>query len=347
MATKYRGYDVVSGKHGSPQEEWSPHKAQTEKAFEWWYITNILDNKDGEKLFFHVILFHFSGANYLQAVGLDRNAGQGHYVLSLGLSDYANGIRVEERTFARIEDDYDPIENTMKFDANDISLAWSYQDDTMKIGGRSPRQEVELALTDERGVLWHKDKMGIQGLIAESSPDEPSFYYSIPALKVDGTLSYADEKGNKIRTKVEGQGWCDRQWGDYMTRTWEWCSMRFLDGDRINLYAFPQTGHKIGSYLNRDGKVEYFDNFTVWQKVYFEAPNGVWLASAWDYELPVKAGKYRVRSASQKDFVIGSVQTYFEGMGYIYNEKDELVGYTANESMDIKETGTGPYKSKI
>ena len=289
----------------------------------------------------------FAGAKYLQMVGLDPNSGQGHYSCSYAVSDYARKLRVLEGAFAKIEDAYNPNQNTMKFEAGAFFLEWGYQGEKMKIHGRSPRQKIDLSLVDKTGVLWHKDKMGIHGLIAESSPDEPSFYYSIPALEVEGMLAYTGDDGRQITTKVTGQGWCDRQWGDYLTKSWEWCSMRFLDGDRVNLYAFPQTGHKVGSYMTKEGKTEYFDNFTVRQKSYFEAPDGSWLTCEWDYDLPIKGKKYHVTSASKEDVMISPSNTLLEGMGFIRNEKGEVVGYTANESMDIRATKTGPYKNKI
>ncbi len=347
MIEMYRAYNVTTGEHGTSYEEWSPHKAQTEKTFEWWYLTNILDDENGNKLFQHLILLHSAGSNYLQLWGFDRNSGPGLYSCSFALSDYSRKLRISEVALSKMEHAYTPDNNTMKFSANGFIMSWAYLGAKMAIWGKTARQQIELELEDTKGVLWHRDKLGINGMIAESAPDEPSFYYSIPTLNVNGLLSYTDDHGKKITTRVTGEGWCDRQWGDYMTKSWEWCSMRFFDGDRVNLYAFPQTGHKVGSYMTCSGNAEFFDNFNVYQKNYFEACDGTWLTSEWDYEIPIKNKKYHVVAVSKDDVFVSPGNTLFEGMGLIYDEKEELVGLTANESMDLRATLTGPYKNKF
>ena len=37
---------------------------------------------------------------------------------------------------------------------------------------------------------------------------------------------------------MSGQGWVDRQWGDFLTKSWEWSSLRFSNRARVNLYNF-------------------------------------------------------------------------------------------------------------
>ena len=123
--------------------------------------------------------------------------------------------------------------------------------------------------------------------------------------------------------------------------------MRFFDGDRVNLYAFPQTKHKIGCYWRPDGQIKHFEDFTLRQTEYFESKNGVWLSSAWQYDLPFKEGQYYVGVISKKDVWYGISRTLVESLGEIRNAKGELVGYCVNESMDLKNTKTGPYNNVI
>lgn len=43
-----------------------------------------------------------------------------------------------------------------------------------------------------------------------------SFSYSLPRLRIAGSLSYTDERGKPIAVDVGGSGWADRQWGDFL-----------------------------------------------------------------------------------------------------------------------------------
>ncbi len=348
MAAEYRIYDVVSARHGTPEEEWAPHAAQTEKSFEWWYLTNVLKDEDGKTLFQHIILFHFAGSNYLKAMGLDPKAGQGHFVANIALSDYERGLRIEDLDFAKIEGIFDSERNAVSFKGRETSLDWQFQGPGMAISGKTKRMELDLKLSNLSGSIWNRDSIfNTEGLIAESAREEPSFYYFIPTLPLTGTVAYQDGQGNKIIKKVTGEGWMERQWGDFMTKSWEWCSMRFNDGDRVNLYAFPQTRHKIGCYGQKDGPIQYFENFSLQQKAYFQARNGVWLASSWEYDLPIKEKKYTVDILSRQDVMYGKANTLVEALGELRNAQGELVGYCVNESMDLQVTGTGPYKNII
>jgi predicted secreted hydrolase len=52
-------------------------------------------------------------------------------------------------------------------------------------------------------VLWGEDQ------------DGASFSYSLPRLRIAGSVTYTDERGKRTAVDVSGSGWADRQWGDF------------------------------------------------------------------------------------------------------------------------------------
>src|SRR6266436_8070566 len=111
----------------------------------------------------------------------------------------------------------------------------------------SPRRyglAYDVRITGAGDVMYDKDKLGIEGFIQEGAPEDRSYYYSLPRVQLVGRITYTGKGGVRREIDVTGQGWVDRQWGDFLTKSWEWSSLRFSNGARVNLYNFA-NGYQV------------------------------------------------------------------------------------------------------
>jgi predicted secreted hydrolase len=124
-----------------------------------------------------------------------------------------------------------------------------------------PQLSYGLHLTGAEQVMYAKDKLGIKGFIQQGAQEDRSYYYSLPCVEIVCRINYTGKRGVRREIDVTGQGWVDRQRGDFLTTSWEWCSLRFSKGARVNLYNFangyqPQltrrlTVHRMAGLLYR------------------------------------------------------------------------------------------------
>ena len=73
---------------------------------------------------------------------------------------------------------------------------------------------------------------------------------------------------------------------------WEWSSLRFDNGARVNLYSFGNSleggkAYLVGTYQKADGSLQYFDNFTVKQNGYAKSSDGGWVSYGWSFDFPI------------------------------------------------------------
>lgn len=350
MATSknnYLDYDIKTGIHRSAEEEWGVHKAQTPSFTEWHYWTCIMKGSNGDRFFFFFCDFGMDGdimKGYIKAMNPDFEAPDDKSVF-MGqtlLSNYTKRHFFSDVDIAVMnpEDVFDSETNTKNFTSDRYQAELTYKGDNVIIKAKGPQYDIELKATGANKIMWAKDKLGIEGFIRQGAENDRSFYYSLPDLPFSGKLSYEID-GEQVTTEVTGRGWIDKQWGDFVTKAWEWSSFRFADGDRINLYNF-EKGYQIGSYMKSDGTCEYFDNFTVYQKGYAKTPDNVWFSHGWEYDLPVKGKRYTVQPLSDKNVLVAPGNSFFEGLGRLLDENGEQVGWSVNESMDVRVMENAP-----
>jgi hypothetical protein len=344
-------YDTKRGLHRSAVEEWAPHKSTSSKFIEWHYITFPMIGANGHLYFLFLCNFHMTSAPNVEVI--DKNVpqiqipeGKEMYLNASHFCDYSTDLfkDVAIPTFVSPEEVFDKESNTLKMNAP-FKMDFNYQGDRLSLKASLPIYDLQVEMTGGNRVLWAKDKLGIEGFIQEGAEDDRSFYYSLPKLPFHGTLQYAEKDGTKITTDVYGQGWIDRQWGDYLTKSWEWSSLRFADGDRVNLYNFP-GGHQVGSYQHEDGTCEYFPKFTVIQNGYSKTdpPVNIWFSFGWSYRIPVKDGYYTVEPLSRKNVLVSPGNTLFEGLGRLLDRNGQQIGWAVNESMDVRVMNNAPYQ---
>jgi hypothetical protein len=244
-------------------------------------------------------------------------------------------------------DTWEPRANALRFVAGDYSSEWSYNGDAMNLTVASPQLSYDLRLTDVAQVMYAKDKLGVKGFIQEGAPEDRSYYYSLPRVQIAGRVTYTGRGGVRREIDVAGQGWVDRQWGDFVTASWEWSSLRFNNGARVNLYNF-YNGYQVATYQKADGSTQWFDSFVIRQNGYLKTPErGVWLSWGWSYEFPVMvegSRHYTLEPFSKLDAYENPTGVLFEGPSRLINDDTgETVGIAVTESMDVRIMQNGPY----
>ncbi|MCC8150605.1 MAG: carotenoid 1,2-hydratase [Lachnospiraceae bacterium] len=342
-------YDVQSGIHRSAEEEWMPHVAMSPKFFEWHYITLPMTGANGHQYFMFICAFNFSSEIYKQV------ATEGHpemipegmkiYSTMLHMCDYttdlfkSGGGPVIVSAYAAFDTENNAL--TLTNPEIKLYLNFRYRGDEVYIYCRSDVFECELKCTGGSRVLWMQDRPDKPGFIREGAEGDWSFYYSLPKLPYSGWIRYRDESGKEIYTDVTGQGWIDRQWGDFLTKTWEWTSFRFADGDRINGYNFA-GGYQVLTYQKENGETSFYTDYKVIQNGYARAFDNTWTSYGWDFELPCKDGYYRLEPLSNKNYIPTPGNTIFEGLCKILDKNGEQVGWAAMETMDVKMMHNAP-----
>jgi predicted secreted hydrolase len=334
-------YDVEHPTVRSPVEEWEPHAAQTPNTTEWWYLTSLAFDTAGNPYFLVWCLFHF-GREDARESKIELPKGHRLSVALLGVSDYNSDHHFGDVLVAVTSDDdsWDADSNAVRYDLGDYSGEWSFEDDAMQVTVESPKLLFDLHLTGASQVMYAKDKMDVEGFIQEGAPEDHSFYYSLPRMNLTGRIAFPDKTGARRELEVQGAAWVDRQWGDFLTKSWEWSSFRFSNGARVNLYNFF-NGYQVGTYQHADGSTEWFDSFVVRQNGYMKVPsNGVWLSWGWSYEFPIDiegSRTYTLKPYSQRDVYVTPNNTLYEGPSHLIDDSTgELVGIAVNESMDVR-----------
>jgi predicted secreted hydrolase len=340
-------YDIERPKLRSPAAEWQPHATQTRKSTEWWYLTSLVFDNAGNPYFLVWCLFHFAGED-THNTSIQIPDGHRLNLGILGITDYNSDLHFGDVSVAVMPDDdtWHADSNAVHYDLSDYSGEWSFRDEAMHVRVASPEVLFDLSLTGATQVMYAKDKLGIEGFIQEGAPDDRSFYYSLPRLTISGRIAFPDKTGARREVEVQGTGWVDRQWGDFLTKSWEWSSFRFSNGARVNLYNFA-NGYQVGTYQKADGSTEWFDKFVVRQNGYMKVPgNGIWLSWGWSYDFPIDvegSRSYTLKPYGQQDVYVTPENTLFEGPSRLIDDTTgEVVGIAVSESMDVRIMDNAP-----
>lgn len=345
-------YDLVKGTHRSAEEEWMPHKSLGPNAFEWHYFTAPMTGDNGHRYFLFLCSFNFNAKMYRAAMKQDYQGempeGKLPFVNTVHLCDYDADLYLNgnDVVWTTPDDVFDTGRNAFTLNepdrADSYDIDFVYKGDQVVLKAKTDIYEVELTCTGGSRVMWMQDGLGKEGFIREGGKTERSFYYSLPQLPFTGWIKYVDENGQEIKVNVHGDGWIDRQWGNFMTMSWEWTSFRFDDGDRANLYNFG-NGYQVCTFQKADGTTSCYPKFTVVQNGYLRTPANTWVSWGWDYYVPFKEGFYKLTPYSDKNIIPSKMNTFFEGLSKVEDKDGKLVGCAVTESMDVKLMHNGPY----
>lgn len=209
------------------------HGAHPDYRQEWWYVTGWLKTRKGEELGFQVTFFR--ARPDIETANPSRFTPRQIILAHAALADPRHGrLRHEERAARTALD----LAGTKEGSTNVWLDDWFLSLDKDLYQTRIQARGFSLELQFEA-----KDKPLLQGQSGFSRkgrrPEEASYYYSRPQLKVRGTAN---------GQPVTGTAWLDHEWSSqYMAAEaagWDWCGLNLDDGSA--LMAFRMRG--------RDGK---------------------------------------------------------------------------------------------
>ena len=216
------------------------HGAHPDYRQEWWYVTGWLKTRAGADLGFQVTFFRtrldFESPN--PSAFAPRQLILAH----AALADPRHGrLRHDERAARTALGLAGSREDTTRVWVDDWLLHFSGEKYQAKIQARD--FSLDLEIQPQGGpVLQGEAGFSRKG----NRPEEASYYYSRPQLKVSGTAN---------GSPVAGTGWLDHEWSSQTMAAgasgWDWCGIN-LDGGG-SLMAFRMRGKDGGTQFAPPG----------------------------------------------------------------------------------------------
>ncbi|WP_434110975.1 lipocalin-like domain-containing protein [Paraburkholderia caffeinilytica] len=230
---------------------------------EWWYATGWLTTPDNQPLGFQITFFR--SATDHDAADPSAFAPSQLIIAHAALSDPALGHLAHDQRIARqgFGLAYAKPDNTdVKLDAwKIIRAADGHYDVTVDANGFA----LHLALTPTQTPLVQ----GEHGYSRKGPrPEQASYYYSEPQLRVSGSVVRPIAAGGNSRgeTAVTGAAWLDHEWSSTLLDTdavgWDWLGANLTDGSALMAFKVrSRDGHTVWAHAalrNRDGQVKTF-----------------------------------------------------------------------------------------
>lgn len=229
------------------------HGAHPRFRTEWWYVTGWLRTASGEDLGFQVTFFRTRPPG--DEGNPSRFAAQQVLFAHAALSDAAagrllHGERAARQGFglagARTDDADIAIHDWRLRRLPDGRWTTRVTADGFALG--LDFQPTQPPLPQGRGGYSRKGP----------DPQQASYYYSIPHLRVRGRVRRGDDT-----EQVTGEAWLDREWSsNYLAPTaqgWDWTGLNFDDRSALMAFRIRRKGGGTiwagGSYRRPDGTV--------------------------------------------------------------------------------------------
>ncbi|MFL9910580.1 carotenoid 1,2-hydratase [Paraburkholderia sp. RL17-337-BIB-A] len=230
---------------------------------EWWYATGWLATPDNQPLGFQITFFRSATGH--DAADPSAFAPSQLIIAHAALSDPAVGHLAHDQRIARQGFGLvyaKPGNTDVKLEAWKITRAADgHYDVTVDANGFA----LHLALTPTQAPLVQ----GEHGYSRKGPrPEQASYYYSEPQLRVTGSVVRPVVAGGKSggETVVTGAAWLDHEWSSTLLATdavgWDWLGANLTDGSALMAFKVrSRDGHALWAHAalrNRDGQVTTF-----------------------------------------------------------------------------------------
>ena len=198
------------------------HGAHPDYRQEWWYVTGWLKTGRGDELGFQVTFFR-TRLN-LESKNPSSFTPRQLILAHAALAEPRHGrLRHDERAARTALDLAGSREGTTKVWVDDWVL--ELEKDVYETRIQARDFSLELQFDAKSKILLQ----GEQGFSRKgNSPEEASYYYSRPQLRVSGVAN---------GSKVTGTAWLDHEWSSqYMAAQasgWDWCGINLDDGGAL------------------------------------------------------------------------------------------------------------------
>ncbi len=212
------------------------HGAHPTFRTEWWYVTGWLKTADGKDLGFQVTFFRTRPP--VDSANPSRFAARQVLFAHAALSDPATGRLLHGERAAR---QGFGLASARTDDADVAIRDWQLRrgaDGRWHTRVTADGFQLALAFQPTQPPL----PQGQGGYSRKGPrPEEASYYYSIPHLRVAGTVTRA---GRPVA--VTGEAWLDREWSsNYLApaaQGWDWTGLNFDDGSALMAFGIRRKG---------------------------------------------------------------------------------------------------------
>jgi predicted secreted hydrolase len=200
---------------------------------EWWYVTGWLATESGESLGFQITFFRTKPD--IDPDNPSHFAPRQIIVAHCALSDPKRGTLWQDQKIRRAALGLaDAMEGDTQVWVDQWSLKRAAQTYIAKVAAED--FSFDLALSETQAALINgEDGVSRKG----PQPQAASYYYSLPHMRVTGTIS---RQGRPSR--VSGEAWFDHEWSseylDAQAAGWDWIGINLQDGGA--LMAFQIRG---------------------------------------------------------------------------------------------------------
>jgi predicted secreted hydrolase len=221
---------------GVPLHFPADHGAHPQFRTEWWYVTGWLRTGDGHDLGFQVTFFRTRPP--VDARNPSRFAATQLLFAHIALSDPATGRLLHGERTARAGFG---LASAATGDADVAIRDWRLR--------RTPGGQWQTSVATDGFALaltlqpTQPPMAQGQGGYSRKGPlsDQASYYYSIPHLRITGTV----QRGAQ-RVAVTGEAWLDREWSSqYLApaaQGWDWTGINFDDGSALMAFRMRRKG---------------------------------------------------------------------------------------------------------
>lgn len=229
---------------------------------EWWYVTGNLDADRGRRFGFELTIFRFALSPTVPSGASNWRTNQ-VYVGHLAVTDVAGeAFHVAERYARGALGLAGASGAPFRVWLEDWEIAESARaaPSVWRLRARDGDVGVDLRLTPVKAPVLN----GEEGLSQKSAePGNASYYYSIPRLETEGTLSVG---GRSFR--VEGNSWLDREWGSSALapyqQGWDWFALQLDDDTELMYYNLRRRDgsrdpFSAGTFVGADGRSMHLD----------------------------------------------------------------------------------------
>jgi predicted secreted hydrolase len=233
-----------------------PHDEGSHPDFriEWWYITGWL-NEPARPLGFQITFFR--ARPDLKHDNPSRFTPRQILIAHAALSDPSHGRLIHEQRAARAGFE---LAGAGEGRTRVWIDEWQLHQEGRTYEARIPARDFSMDLAFE--AVQPPLLQGDNGLSRKGpAPESASYYYSLPHLKVRGTVA----RGGKPQP-VTGSAWLDHEWSSqYMEQEavgWDWVGINLDDGSALMAFRMrgKQGGHfwAGGALRHADGRLTVF-----------------------------------------------------------------------------------------
>lgn len=228
------------------------HGAHPDFRTEWWYVTGWLRTADGGTRGFQITFFRTRPP--VDQRNPSAFAAKQVIFAHAALSDPKLGRLLHDQRIARAGFG---LAEAATADTDLVLDDWTMRrgkDGRFRARVNGNGFALDLALTPTQAAILQGDKGYSQ---KGPDPREASHYFSLPHLKVTGTLMQGHQP-----VAVTGTAWLDREWSSTLLNRraigWDWLGLNMDDGGALTLFrvrdAVGQPVWAGGSYRDRDGR---------------------------------------------------------------------------------------------